>query len=115
MSRCGPVVAIIDSDSLIPGVDPLLQVRGGCVVHTHYAPCPRDGEPACPDVMHGDEHPSAEASIRSHRVRTLGQRPLLLHRGSLTDVGPAGQDHAVGATDTACWCGGTYYPPREVT
>jgi hypothetical protein len=107
VSRCGPVVPVLDADN------PLYPVRGGCVVHTHYAPCPLDGEPACPLPLHSDAHPSLEAVLAFHAERTLGQRPLVLHRGRITDLGPDGQEHVV-SERTDCWCGPTLYPPQEV-
>jgi hypothetical protein len=108
VSRCGPVVPVLDAD------DPVLPVRGACVVHRHYAPCPLDGDPACALPLHGDEHPSREAALASHEIKTLGQRPLVLHRGSLTDLSPTGAEHVVDER-TDCWCGPTLYPPQELS
>lgn len=107
MARCGPLAAVLDAD------DPTWPVRGACVVHRHYAPCPLDGEPACPDPIHGDCRPSAEAGLTAHRYRTLGQRPFVQHMGSLVDLSPSGAQHYAGAdldAAAACWCGPVVFP-----
>jgi hypothetical protein len=66
-----------------------------CMVHTHYAPCPKGGEPANPIPLHG--WTGDDGLIRRWEERTGQQRPLLIHNGDVTD------DHEVGAA-LACWC-----------
>jgi hypothetical protein len=51
----------------------------GCVVHAAYAPCMHDGEPASPVPLHAFGHQDREAAIRMWRIRTRGQRPLIIH------------------------------------
>ena len=112
MARCGPVHPVVDCD------DPILPVRGACIVHTHYAPCPLDGEPAADLPLHGDCRPTAEAGLANHRRTTLMQRPLVQHMGSLADLGPGGAEHYVGGDlDLAarCWCGPVIYPAEVLT
>lgn len=61
-------------------------VVAACMVHTSYAPCTHDGEPASPVALHSDEKPPGhDAAIGAWRIRTDGQRPLVLHRGDMTD------------------------------
>jgi hypothetical protein len=79
--------------SLANGTDP------ACMVHTHYAPCPRDGEPANPGVMHTDMTPSRAEAIEHWRRRTHGQRTLVIH------VGRLGEEHDIGVNAVDCWCG----------
>lgn len=80
--------------SIVNGADP------ACMVHTHYAPCPRNGEPASASVVHSYPHPSREAAIGCWRLRTLGQRTLVLHVGDMTDG-----SHRIGVDDVDCPCG----------
>lgn len=58
-----------------------------CMVHTHYAPCPFNGQPASPIALHSDDVRDGGrlAAVAFWRIRTNGQRPLVLHHGSLTD------------------------------
>ena len=67
-----------------------------CMVHTFYAPCPRNGKPANPEPIHGDDHLSRASAIGVWKLRTGGQRPLLIHRGDMTSG-----DHTLSAD---CWC-----------
>lgn len=68
-----------------------------CMVHTHYAPCVRGGEPANPEPIHGDDHLGREAAVEMWKARTGGQRPFVIHRGALV-----GAEHSLTAD---CWCG----------
>jgi len=78
VARC-VLSTILDTDN-----DDRLVVA--CVVHTHYAPCPRDGEPANPLAIHADEaSPGRAQAIGWWRRTTAGQRPLVIHRGDMTD------------------------------
>lgn len=70
-----------------------------CMVHTHYAPCPRDGEPANPGVVHTDDIPSRDEAIAHWYRRTHGQRTLVVH------VGRLGDDHDTGVNAVDCACG----------
>jgi len=79
--------------SIINGADP------ACMVHTHYAPCPRDGEPASASVVHTDTVPTRETAVAAWRLRTGGQRTLVVHAGRL------GEDHRLGLDDVDCPCG----------
>lgn len=89
--------------SLINGTDP------ACMVHTHYAPCPRDGEPASPGVVHTDPHPTRDEAVAHWRARTAGQRTLVIHTGRL------GDDHRIGENDVDCPCGPDVIWAREGT
>jgi hypothetical protein len=69
MAHC-VISAIFDSeDGMVPA----------CVVHTTYAPCPHDGEPANPGPLHMFNHESRDAGVEFWRLRTHGQRPLVIH------------------------------------
>jgi hypothetical protein len=50
-----------------------------CVVHTTYAPCPHDGEPACPTPLHMFNLQDRDAAVLAWQIRTKGQRPLIIH------------------------------------
>jgi hypothetical protein len=79
--------------SIINGADP------ACMVHTHYAPCPRDGEPANPGAVHTDQVPTREKAVAMWRLRTHEQRTLVVH------VGRFGDEHRTGPDDVDCPCG----------
>lgn len=66
-----------------------------CAVHTHMAPCPRDGQPASSAAMHSDLEPGRERVLADWWHKTRGQRPIVLHQGSWLD------DHEMSA---ACRC-----------
>lgn len=66
-----------------------------CVVHTHYAPCPHNGQPATSTAMHSDGLPNRAEIVRFWWERTHGQRTLVLHHGTFAD------DHEQSA---GCWC-----------
>jgi hypothetical protein len=70
-----------------------------CVVHTHHAPCPRDGEPANPAPLHVWSERRA-GSVREWAIRTDRQRPLIIHNGSPADA----TEHQIDGT-AECWCG----------
>lgn len=75
-----------------------------CVVHTHWAPCPHDGAPASPAVLHTEHTPTAEGLWWD---RTHGQRPLVMHH----DL--ACGDHALGVADVTCWCQPVVLPATQ--
>lgn len=104
MARCGPVSAMVD------GTDPVLTVRGACIVHRHYAPCPLDGEPAVAAPLHLDCRPTVEATVADWSAKTLRQRPALVHMASWLDLGPDGQEHVVDDDILDCWCGPVLFP-----
>lgn len=79
-----------DADQMVPA----------CVVHCADAPCPRDGELASTVPLHSHDLPSRREAVRFWRLRTHGQRTLVLHHGSLGGE----RDHSVGADDMTCWC-----------
>lgn len=86
MARC--VLSLINQDLPDEGM--------ACMVHTHYAPCPRDGEPANPEPIHSDDHLSRASAIGIWKIRSGGQRSLLIHHGALVDG-----THKLWA---GCWC-----------
>lgn len=71
-----------------------------CMVHTHYAPCPRNGEPANPGVVHTHALPSREEAIEHWRRRTHGQRTVVIHVGEM-----AAGSHDIGVDAVDCPCG----------
>lgn len=94
MAHC-VISAVMDTD------DPVLPISGACVVHTHYVPCPLNGQPASPVALHAaDGEPSRAEAVASWERKTHRQRPLVLHRGSLADT----PDHNI-ESDVGCWCG----------
>src|ERR1700755_2739447 len=66
-----------------------------CMVHTHYAPCPRNGEPASTGALHAEDINGPAEAVRFWWLRTRGQRTLLLHHGTF------GDDRELSA---GCWC-----------
>lgn len=68
-----------------------------CMVHTEYAPCSRDGEPASPIPLHAWTERDPDSSVAMWALRTGQQRPLLIHNGDVLDV----PEHHL---DTTCWC-----------
>ena len=95
MAHC-VISAIIDTDAgnaLVPA----------CMIHTTYAPCQHDGEPACPTLVHAFSGvtPRAEA-LRIWRLRTHGQRPLVIHNVVLA---MEAEDHECGQEYVPCPCG----------
>lgn len=92
----------------LPGAHCVLSFANGgqvagevvCMVHTHVAPCPRDGEAANPGAIHTDGIPSRDAAVAAWRLRTHGQRTLVVHVGDLTD-----ETHSIDVNDVNCWCG----------
>ncbi len=94
MAEC-VISAIVDTDdgySLVPA----------CVVHTTYAPCPHDGEPACPAPLHFFHgNGTRDDALRMWRLRTHAQRPLIIHTGSIPDP----YDHVYEDEVLPCPCG----------
>ena len=95
MAHC-VISAIVDTDdgcALVPA----------CMVHTAHAPCLHDGEPACPVPIHsfgGDE--GREGAVRAWRIRTHGQRPLIVHDEKRI---PDPSDHVIEDEILPCPCG----------
>jgi hypothetical protein len=81
------VIAVLDGD------------EPACTVHTHYAPCPRNGEPASALPMHTDSFNPREEVLAFWREVTDEQRTLVIHEGCFDDYRP----HEVGEDDR-CWC-----------
>lgn len=84
-----------------------------CNVHCTFSlPCRHDGEPAVDTPMHGHSVPSRQAAIDFWQARTLGQRHLVLHRGSFGgDV-----EHRFDETlPASCPCGAEIIEAQEVT
>ena len=74
----------------------------GCVVHAAYAPCLHDGELASPVPLHAFGHQDREAAIRMWRIRTHGQRPLVIHNEKRI---PDPADHVIEDQILPCPCG----------
>lgn len=93
MAHC-VISAIVDTDdgnALVPA----------CMVHTHFAPCPRDGEPACPVPLHSLPGAATRSeALRMWQVRTHRQRPLVIHRVDGRNI----EEHECG-DGTECACG----------
>jgi hypothetical protein len=70
-----------------------------CMVHTHEAPCPRDGEPASPAVVHTDAIPSRNRARAAWLLRTHGQRTLVIHVGDSLSG-----DHSLDVNGVDCEC-----------
>ena len=56
-----------------------------CVVHTAYAPCPRNGEAASKTPLETWDDVGRVAAVEFWLLRTHGQRPLILHHGRADD------------------------------
>jgi hypothetical protein len=99
MAEC-VISAIVDTDyggALVPA----------CVVHAAWAPCPHDGEPACPAPLHHfPGNGTREEALRRWRLRTRGQRPLIIH----TDRIPDPLDHVHEDEVLPCPCGAEIIP-----
>lgn len=65
--------------------EPFPDAAIACMVHAVVWPCPRDGEPASPVPLHADTTPSREATVKMWEIRVARQRPLIIHRGDVTD------------------------------
>jgi hypothetical protein len=70
MAHC-VISPIVDADDMV--------VAEACMVHAHWAPCPRDGEPAAPLSLHA-LGTTREDALNSWQIRTDRQRPLVIHR-----------------------------------
>lgn len=81
-----------------------------CMVHTHWAPCPLNGEAASLTPIHSDDRCGRDEEIRVWRLRTHGQRPLIIHRGSWANK----RAHRVDADDRDCWCEPELIDPEAV-
>lgn len=72
MAEC-VISAIIDTsngNTLVPA----------CMVHITYAPCPHDGEPACPSPVHSFRgRATRDQAVHQWQLRTRRQRPLVIH------------------------------------
>ena len=73
----------------------------GCVPHCHWAPCPENGNPAAPEPLHSFLTTARESVVRTWRLKTHAQRPLVIHCGAPGDK----PEHACGTQDMDCWCG----------
>ena len=79
-----------------------------CIVHAAHAPCMHDGEPACPAPLHSfPGSGTRDEALRMWRLRTRGQRPLIIH----TDAIPDPQGHVYGDEVMPCPCGAEIIPP----
>jgi len=97
MAHC-VVSAIYDTD-----VDALVPA---CVVHAHYAPCPRNGAPASGTPLHSDDHAGEEAAVAYWTQVTGRQRPFVVHHGSIADP-----EHNTEGWD--CPCLPSHYTAKE--
>lgn len=97
MAHC-VISAVFDTDgeALVPA----------CIVHAYYAPCPRDGKPASPTPLHGDDRLGERQAVEFWERQTDRQRPLVVHHGSMGDDGHNLQD-------SDCPCLPSYYTARE--
>lgn len=75
--------------------------RLACIVHTHIAPCPLNGQPASPGALHCDDQPGREAVIGYWVAATDGQRTLVIHRG---DIASKHKPHRLRPDVLDCWC-----------
>lgn len=98
MAEC-VISAILDTDEggMVPA----------CVVHTTFAPCPHDGEPACPVPLHAFNHADRDAAVRFWQLRTRGQRPLIIHDEQRI---PDPYDHVMEDEIHPCPCGAEILP-----
>jgi len=85
-----------DQDALVPA----------CVVHAHYSPCPRDGEPAAAKPLHSDDHNGVDEAVEYWAQVTDRQRHLIVHHGSMADDG-----HNLEGLD--CPCLPSHYTAKE--
>lgn len=76
-----------------------------CMVHTTYAPCPHNGEPASPAPVHVDDSPTRVAAIEAARARVGGARPIVVHNGSFNL-----DDREHSTEESGCWCGPVTIP-----
>lgn len=68
-----------------------------CMVHTHLAPCPHDGQPASPLPLHAWADQPLDDTIGMWDTRTHRQRPLTIHSGTPDDE----PEHVLTGE---CWC-----------
>jgi hypothetical protein len=102
MAHC-VISAIVDTDvdyALVPA----------CIVHASRAPCMHDGEPANPAPLHAFNHQDREAAVRVWRLRTRGQRPLIIHDEKRV---PDPEDHVIEDEILPCPCGAEVLEARE--
>jgi hypothetical protein len=94
------ISAVMDTDDMA--------ASPACVVHTNWAPCPHDGQPACPEALHAlpGMGTSRSDALRMWKIRTHRQRPLVIHR---VDGRPADEHDIDG---TGCLCGPELFPPE---
>lgn len=89
MAHC-VISAILDTD--------LGRMVPACVVHTAYAPCPHNGEPASRTPLETWDSVGRTAALAFWQQRTHGQRPLIVHHGRADDeITHLGAEY--------CWCG----------
>lgn len=91
MAHC-VVSGIIDSDASALSPTP------ACMVHTQFAPCPLNGQPACPVALHSLPGTSRTDALRMWHIRTHKQRPLVIHR---VDGRPA-EEHDIEGGECPC-------------
>jgi hypothetical protein len=85
------ISSILDTD--------LNRMVPACIVHASYAPCHRNGEPACATPLHTYPQPSRDAAVAFWQHRTHEQRALVIHRDT------PGAEHDTTESGAACWCG----------
>lgn len=88
------ISAVVDTD------DPRAPMRPACVVHTEWAPCLSNGEPASPvalEACDGQYGGSRDGALANWALKTRQQRPLVLHHG---DWG----DDRLHDGGRGCWC-----------
>lgn len=85
-----------------------MSLTPACVVHTHWAPCPRNGDPANVNPLEGADGDvgGREGALGRWALKTRQQRPFLLHHGSWFDD----PDH----DGPDCWCRPERFDANEV-
>lgn len=92
-----------------PTLDDDGSTRLACNVHCAFGRCPHQGQPASQVPMHALASVPREENVAFWRLRTDGQRPLVIHCAAHTG------DHDFADTlARRCPCGGEVILPTEV-
>lgn len=93
------ISAIIDTDTNT--------IQPACMIHTTWAPCPHNGEPAATTAIETVDDPrrgGRDKALAAWALRTRQQRPLVLHHGFWSDT----PTH----DGIDCWCGPEVFEPN---
>jgi hypothetical protein len=107
------ISAVVDTDGIEDEASPdTWPAAPACMVHITWAPCPHNGEPACPVPLHAylGGGTDRDGALRMWRIRTHRQRPLILHTEA---AGRTPEDHITEEDMTPCWCGAEVLPAEE--